>query len=61
MLLMAVAIAYGSMRMERMSAERFIVTWSAVLVLLFVAVVLALIDVRLTFKLRRTLRDRDQR
>jgi hypothetical protein len=60
MLLMAVAIAYGSIRMERMTAERFILTWSAVLLLLFIAVVLALIDVRLTFKLRRSLRDRNR-
>src|SRR5215217_5828141 len=55
MLLMALGVAYGSIRMERMTAEVFVLTWAGVLVLLFVAVVLALIDVRLTYKLRRSL------
>ena len=58
MLLMAVAIAFGSVRMDRLTPEQFIVTWSGVLLLLFVAVVLALIDVRLTIQLRRALRER---
>jgi hypothetical protein len=61
MLLMAVAIAFGSIRMERMTAEVFVITWASVLVLLLIAVVLALIDVRLTFKLRRSLRDGSRR
>ena len=60
MLLMAVAIAFGSMRMERMTAEVFMLTWAGVLVLLLIAVVLALIDVRLTMKLRRALRERNR-
>ena len=58
MLLMAVGIALGSVRMHRLTPEQFILTWTAVLVLLLVAVVLALIDVRLTVKLRRALRQR---
>jgi hypothetical protein len=58
MLLMAVGIALGSIRMDRLTPEQFILTWSAVLILLFVAVMLALIDVRLTMRLRRALRER---
>ncbi|MEA2710063.1 MAG: hypothetical protein QOF78_2664 [Phycisphaerales bacterium] len=59
MLLMAVGIAVATFRfdMERMPTQ-FAVTWVAVMVLLLVSVVLALIDVRLTLKLRRTLRER---
>lgn len=58
MLLMAVGIAAGTLRMERLTPEVLMLTWLGVMVLLFVSVVLALIDVRLTLKLRRTLRER---
>ena len=61
MLLMAVCIAWGSIRMTRLSIEASVLIWTAVLVLLFVSVILALIDVRLTVKLRRTLRERSNR
>jgi hypothetical protein len=62
MLLIAVGIAVATYRfdMERMP-QQFALTWLAVMALLFVSVVLALVDVRLTYKLRRTLRERDQR
>jgi hypothetical protein len=61
MMLIAVGIATATYRfdMERMPRE-FGLTWLAVMTLLFVSVVLALIDVRLTFKLRRTLRERNR-
>jgi drug/metabolite transporter (DMT)-like permease len=60
MLLMAVGIALGTLQFERLTPEQFVLTWAGVMVLLFVVVVLALIDVRLTWKLRRTLRERGQ-
>ena len=61
MLLIAVGIAVATYRfdMERMPTQ-FGLTWLAVMMLLFVSVVLALIDVRLTLKLRRTLRERNR-
>ena len=61
MLLIAVGIAVATYRfdMERMPTE-FGLTWLGVMMLLFVSVVLALIDVRLTLKLRRTLRERNR-
>ena len=61
MLLMAVGIAVGSYRFDirRQPAEAGLI-WLGVLLLLLVAVVLALIDVRLTVKLRRTLRERNR-
>ena len=60
MLLMAVGIAVATYRfdMERMPTE-FGITWLAVMLLLLVSVILALIDVRLTLKLRRALRERN--
>ena len=60
MLLMAVGIAVATYRfdMERMPTE-FGITWLAVMLLLLVSVILALVDVRLTLKLRRALRERD--
>ena len=58
MLLMAVGIAFASVRMNRITPRQFILTWAAVMMLLLVAVILALIDVRLTVKLRRALRER---
>jgi len=61
MLLMAVGIALGTIRMDQLTPSQFILTWASVMGLLFVAVVLALIDVRLTLKLRRTLRERPPR
>ena len=60
MLLMAVGIGWGTIRMQRMAIETTVLIWSGVLLLLFVSVVLALIDVRLTVKLRRTLRERNR-
>ena len=61
MLLMAVGIALGTIRMDQLTPEQFMLTWAGVMALLFIAVVLALIDVRLTLKLRRSLRERKQR
>jgi len=58
MLLMAVGIALGTIRMDQLTPQQFILTWSGVMMLLFIAVVLALIDVRLTLKLRRALEER---
>lgn len=62
MLLMAVGIAVATYRfdMERMPTQ-FGLTWMAVMLLLLISVVLALIDMRLTLRLRRTLRERNQR
>jgi Na+/H+ antiporter NhaD/arsenite permease-like protein len=61
MLLMAVVIAYGLSRFDRPGMEvQFLLTWVAVMFLLLLCVVLALIDVRLTWKLRRTLRERNR-
>ena len=60
MLLMAVSIAWGSIRMKELTLERSVLIWTAVLALLFVSVILALIDVRLTVKLRRALRERNR-
>jgi hypothetical protein len=58
MLLLAVGIALGTYRFDRDGAENeFVLTWAAVMIMLMVFVVLALIDVRLTWKLRRRLQD----
>jgi hypothetical protein len=59
MLLMAVGIALGTYRFDRQGAENeFVLTWAAVMFLLLLFVVLALIDVRLTWKLRQSMRER---
>ena len=61
-LLLAVGIAVGSYKFEpHRDPTEFIVTWSAVMLLLLVFVTLALIDLRLTWKLRRQLRERNQK
>ena len=60
MLLMAIGIALGTLRMDQLTPEQFILTWSGVMALLFIAVILAMIDVRLTVKLRRALRERNR-
>lgn len=61
MLVLAVGIALASYKFNVRGAENaFILTWAAVMLLLFVVMVLALIDVRLTWKLRQTLRDRNR-
>ena len=61
MLLLAVGIALGMYKFDpdRNKVE-FALTWSAVMFVLLAVVVLGLIDVRLTWKLRRTLRDRNR-
>jgi hypothetical protein len=63
MLVLAILIAVGYywFDLERVTpAERraFVGIWLAVLVLLAVILVLAIVDVRLTFRLRHTLRER---
>ena len=59
MLLIALGIAVAMYKFDRRGFEnQFVVTWSAVMLLLLAVMVLGLIDVRLTWKLRRTLRDR---
>jgi hypothetical protein len=61
MLLIALGIAFATYKFEGHGFEsEFVLTWSAVMFLLFAVVVLGLIDVRLTWKLRRTLRNRDR-
>ena len=61
MLLMALGIAFGTYKFDGPGMEReFIATWAAVMMLLLVAVVLAMIDLRLTIKLRRTLKERNK-
>jgi membrane protein YdbS with pleckstrin-like domain len=58
-LLIAVGIAAGYYRFDQPGYEsQFVATWLAVMVLLLIFVALALIDVRLTWKLRRALRER---
>jgi hypothetical protein len=59
MLLMAVGIALGMFRFDhqRTPAE-FFITWAAVMLLLVLSILLALIDLRLTIKLRHALRQR---
>jgi peptidoglycan/LPS O-acetylase OafA/YrhL len=62
MLLIAVGIAVATYRFDTDEMrQQFALTWVTVMMLLFVAVVLALVDVRLTYKLRRTLRERNER
>jgi uncharacterized BrkB/YihY/UPF0761 family membrane protein len=62
MLLMAVGIAAGTYRYHPdTSRDEWIATWTAVMLLLPISVVLALIDVRLTMKLRDQLRERNKR
>ena len=59
MLLMAVGIAAGTYRFDREGAEsEFVLTWAAVMLLLMLFVILALIDVQLTWKLRHRLREK---
>jgi hypothetical protein len=59
MLLMAVGIAAATFRFApRGFKQEEALTWLAVIVLLLVSVILALIDVRLTWKLRQGLRER---
>lgn len=59
MLLLAIGIALGTYRFDREGAEsQFVVTWAVVMLLLLLFVALALIDVRLTWKLRRSLQER---
>ena len=59
MLLLAIGIALGTHRFDRAGAEsQFVMTWAAVMFLLLLFVVLALIDVRLTWRLRRSLQER---
>src|SRR6476659_6926106 len=61
MLLIALGIAVATYKFERRGFEdAFLLTWVAVMMLLLGVVILGLIDVRLTWKLRRTLRDRNR-
>jgi drug/metabolite transporter (DMT)-like permease len=61
MLLIALGIALATYKFEWPGFENeFVVTWSAVMLVLLLVMVLGLIDVRLTWKLRRTLRDRNR-
>ncbi|HYO10485.1 MAG TPA: hypothetical protein VER17_16065 [Tepidisphaeraceae bacterium] len=62
MLLIAVGIAVLFYRFQRPGAEReFVFTSLGVMMLLLVLVALGLIDVRLTWKLRRDLKERNRR
>ena len=62
MLLMAVGIAFGISRYDRPGFElHFVLTGLAVLLLLLLCVVLALIDVRLTYKPRSRLHGQTRR
>src|SRR4051812_38324471 len=59
MLLIAVGIAFGTYKFDRAGAElEFVITWASVMLLLLGFVVLALIDLRLTIKLRGQMRHR---
>jgi hypothetical protein len=61
MLLMAVGIAFGMFRFDyQRTPGEFLITWAAVMLLLVISVVLAMIDLRLTIKLRQALRERKQ-
>ena len=61
MLVMAVGIALAMYKFDRdQMYDAFVVTWTAILLLLLIVMVLGLIDVRLTWKLRRSLRDRNR-
>ena len=62
MLLMAVGIALGTYRYDRAGTEdEFVLTWAGVMLLLLLCVGLALIDVRLTWRLRQSMRERRER
>ena len=59
MLLMALGIAFGTYRFDVKGQEiAYLLVWTGVIALLAVCVVLALIDVRLTMKLRERLKER---
>jgi len=62
MLLIALGIAFATYKFEdrRGFENAYILTWFIVMMLLLAVVILGLIDVRLTWKLRRTLRDRNR-
>jgi hypothetical protein len=61
MLLLALGIAFAVYKFDRPGFENaFVLTWFAVLLLLLAVMVLGLIDVRLTWKLRQSLRDRNR-
>ena len=62
MLLIALGIAFATYKFEdrRGFENAYVLTWAAVMLLLLAVVILGLIDVRLTWKLRRTLRDRNR-
>jgi membrane protein YdbS with pleckstrin-like domain len=61
MLVMAVGIAVAMYKFNRDETyDLFLVTWVGIMVLLLVVMVLGLIDVRLTWKLRQSLRDRNR-
>src|SRR5688500_9879556 len=58
MLLIALGIACGTYRFEREGAETAcLITWALVMLLLFAFVLLALIDLPLTIKLRQQIRE----
>ena len=59
MLLLAVGIAVGMFKFDPDRTPReFLLVWGSVMLLLFVSVALALVDLRLTMKLRGALRER---
>ena len=61
MLIMAVGIAVAMYKLDRDETyQLFVLTWMGILLLLVVVMILGLIDVRLTWKLRRTLRERNR-
>src|SRR4051812_5098806 len=59
MLLMALGIAVGTYRFTNEQDQKaFLITWTIVMLLLPISVILALIDLRLTIKLREQIRQR---
>jgi hypothetical protein len=61
MLLIALGIAFGTYRFDRSGMEmQFVLTWSAVMLLLIVFVALAMVDLRLTIKLRQAMKERNK-
>jgi hypothetical protein len=59
MLLMALGIAVGTFRFQaEQDQQAFLITWTIVILLLPASVTLALIDLRLTIKLREQIRQR---
>jgi hypothetical protein len=61
MLLMALGIALGTYKFDGEGSEpAFLINWSLVMLMLVVCVALALIDLRLTVKLRRQLNERNK-